>query len=114
MSQLAEAFGNYGAAQTATVLVAAPNSTHAILVHKVVFSSSGVCEFHLLNGTGNQVRMEIHVRADTAEVFDSPLTPGSNLPDGLFKVLAGEPLDVTTTLAGDHSAHVWYEIVRSV
>ena len=107
-----EVLGDYSSAQTATALIAAPNANHAIRVWSIFAMSAVAGVITFLDGTANTVRFEGYPPAGGGFNKDAPEIP-NHQNFGIFTVAEGEPLDVTTDIAGTHSVHVIYEEVKT-
>ena len=103
--RLPNVFGDYTTAQTNTELVAAVSGKRiGVAAVYVMSAAAGTVTFES-DGAGVTVIFEVY--------------PGANggvqavAPDGqfLFTTVAGEALDVTTTITGDHAVNVLYQVV---
>ena len=107
-----EILGNYTTAQTATALIAAPNTNRAIRVWSIFVMSDTAGIVTFLDGTGNAVRFEVYPGANGGANKDAPIIP-QHQNFGIFQVATAEPLDVTTDITGNHAVHVIYEVVKA-
>ena len=107
-----EVIGDYTSAQTATALIAAPTANFAIRVWSIFVMSAVAGIVTLLDGTGGSVRFEVYPAIGGGVNKDAPVLPDRQ-NFGIFDVAAGEPLDVTTDITGNHSVHVIYEVVKT-
>ncbi len=107
-----EVLGNYTTAQTATALIAAPNTNRAIRVWSIFVMSDTAGIVTFLDGTGNTVRFEVYPGANGGANKDAPVIPHTQ-NFGIFTVATAEPLDVTTDITGNHAVHVIYEEVKA-
>ena len=106
-----DVFGDYTTAQTATALIAAPTANNAIRVWSIFAMSDTAGTITFLDGTANTVRFELYPVAGGGVNKDAPVIP-DNANFGIFTVAAGEALDLTTDITGEHGCHVIYEVVK--
>lgn len=91
-----EAFAEYAAAQTDTVLVAAV-AERKIVVDKLYFSANVAGNFFLETGT-------------TTKILPKQYQQGVALDEPYIRTVRGEALTITTTHVGDHSIYVAYHL----
>ncbi len=107
-----EVLGNYTTAQTATALIAAPTANFSIRVWSIYAMSDTTGIISFLDGTGGAFRFEMYPTGGGGANKDAPVLP-TDQSFGIFTVAAGEALDVTTNITGNHACHDIYEIVKT-
>ena len=107
-----EVYADYSSAQTATALIAAPNTNRALRIWSIYVMSDTAGAITLLDGTSNNERFKFYPGVRGGANKDAPVLV-ETINFGIFTVLTAEPLDVTTDISGNHTVHVIYEIVKT-
>lgn len=97
---------NYGAAQTNTAIVSAPGASLAIMIKWIKFSTDTAGNYKLVEDTGG-------TPADVWELGYFAANGGENtgtLSPGII-LTANKDLGITSSMAGNHTISVGYEII---